>query len=315
MRLSRGQERLVMEIEVESLDRCPVCELKRLHAIASIPDFETATGDYGLVECSSCGLGFTSPRPRESELSKLYADRTTADFPDARSSMVRRLRDFATDAYLNRELRSIGKSKALEILDFGCGDGSLALGLHRYAQKQGAIVRTTAVDFHAEAPSALAQVDRREIQYVSQATWFANDERYDCIFLRHVLEHHPNPRRLLDTLRSKLRSGGRIVIEVPNRRSVWATVFGRYYSGYYMPRHLMHFDRGSLCCAVERSGLRCENISLGHTPLLGRSLAYFTGWNIGNLGLLGLASYPIQVAVDMLVRSSSTLRVTAIADA
>jgi len=305
-----------MNLKIESLNACPVCDRARLRTLMQVPDFETATGEYGLVECGDCGLAFTNPRPLESELPALYADRTTADFPNTPTTLVRRLREYAIDSYLARELGPMLKPQQtpFAVLDFGCGDGALARGVQRYARTRGWTAHVTAVDFHNDVPPSLVGADANEIRYMSHDSWRGTDECYDAVFLRHVLEHHPDPRRLLSGLRRMLRRRGRLFIEVPNRRSVWASVFGRHYSGYYVPRHLMHFDRASLRLAVESSELRCLSLSLGHTPVLGRSIAYRTGWKVSNVGLLGLASYPLQVAVDLLARTSSTLKLIATLD-
>ena len=305
-----------MILNVETLNACPVCSRTQLRTLMQIPDFETGTGDYGLVECGNCGLAFTSPRPLESELPTLYADRTTTDFPKSPSKLVRRLREYAIDSYLSRTLGPMPSrhQAPFGMLDYGCGDGALACGAHRYAQTHGRSARITAIDFHDIAPPSLAGMGASEIRYMSHETWSVTDERYDAVFLRHVLEHHPEPRRLLGELRQVLRPGGRLFIEVPNRRSVWAGVFGRHYFGYYIPRHLMHFDRSSLQMAVGNSGLRCVTLTLGHVPILGASIAYWTGWKLAPLGLIALGSYPLQVAVDLLARTSTTLRLTAARD-
>jgi SAM-dependent methyltransferase len=301
-----------MKLKIETLTACPVCNGLELRTVMRIPDFETASGEYGLAECGHCGLMFTNPRPLESELPALYADRTTADFPTTPNALVKRLREFAIDRYLSRVLDSTkSRNSAFTVLDYGCGDGSVTLGVQRFARKQGWTPQITALDFHREVPVSLVGTDPKEIIYMSHDRWQAPEDGYDAVFLRHVLEHHPDPRRLLGEMRGLLRPEGRLFVEVPNRRSVWAHVFGRYYSGYYIPRHLMHFDQASLSFAVEASGLRCLKLTLGHSPLVGRSIAYRTGWNIGNVGLVGLATYPVQVAVDLLARTSSTLRVIA----
>lgn len=305
-----------MNLKIESLSACPVCDRTRLRTLMQVPDFETATGMYGLDECGDCGLVFTNPRPLESELPALYADRTTTDFPSTPNPLVRRLREFAIDSYLSRALGATLKPQQtrFEVLDYGCGDGAVTLGVQRHARAHGWSAHVTALDFHSEVPIALSGADPNKITYISHDKWQAPNAGYDAVFLRHVLEHHPDPRRLLGELRRMLRPGGRLFVEVPNRRSVWASVFGRFYSGYYIPRHLMHFDRASLSFAVKAGGLRCLSLILGHSPLLGRSIAYRTGWDVGNVGLLGLASYPLQVAVDMIARTSSTLRLIATPD-
>ena len=299
-----------MALSIETIDVCPVCMGNQLRMLMQIPDYESATGDYGLVECCDCGLAFTSPRPRESELPSLYAARSTTDFPDA-SALVRRLRDFAIDSYIAQQLDAVPQFSPAAVLDFGCGDGALSRGLLRHSRAHGLRSRVTAVDFHTEPPASLCSVDPGEIRYLANDRWSELDDRYDAIFLRHVLEHHPDPRRLLTELRRVLTPGGQLFIEVPNRRTVWAAVFGRHYFGYYIPRHLMHFDRGSLTLAVENSGLTCFKLTLGHIPMLGGSIAYRTGWKVAPLGLVALGAYPFQVAVDFLARSSTTLRLIA----
>jgi len=272
-------------------------------------DHESGTGEYGIDVCAGCGVAFTNPRPLESELPKLYAARSTADFPNLERGLANRLRGFAIDRYLHRQLHP-SQDRELAVLDFGCGDGALALGVLRYAARRGQVARVTAVDFHPDAPPGLAAV-AAHVRYESYAAWQGTQERYTAVFLRHVLEHHPDPLRLLAELSNVLQPDGRVFIEVPNRRSVWARVFGANYFGYYVPRHLLHFDRASLTATLRRAGFRDCDVQLGHTPLLGRSLGYLTGRNIDNTGVLGLASYPLQVVADVLARKSTTLRAVA----
>jgi SAM-dependent methyltransferase len=305
-----------MRLKTETLHACPVCQATELRELVEVPDFESSTGTYGIVECAGCGVAFTNPRPLESELPFLYSARATADFPEMRSRLVGRLRDWAIDRYVSRQLASVAipSDRPFEALDFGCGDGALSRGLLRHAQRRDAKARVAAVDFHPESPPGLRDAEASRIGYWSYERWLGTSDRYDVVFLRHVLEHHPEPLRLLKDLGAVLRPGGRLFVEVPNRRSVWAKAFGRFYSGYYIPRHLMHFDVPSLRFAIEKSGLRCTALIMGHTPLLGRSIAYRTGRDLGNLGLLGLATYPVQVAVDVLAHASTTLQATAAAD-
>jgi len=300
-------------LRTETLASCPICGETKLQRLLTAPDHESHTGEYGIDECAACAAAFTNPRPLESELPKLYEGRDTTDFPRL-DGIVPKLRDFAIDHYLAGQLGadSLAGRATFSALDFGCGDGALARGIVRFARARASALQVTAVDFHAGAPPALA-APGADVRYQSQQEWMDKPGRYDAIFLRHVLEHHPQPLRLLGDLAATLNPGGRLFIEVPNRRSTWARVFGPAYSGYYLPRHLLHFDAKSLRGAIERAGMACISLRFAHTPLLGRSLGYLSGRDIGNTGLLGLASYPLQVAVDAVARTSSTLRAIATA--
>ncbi|WIG56545.1 MAG: hypothetical protein OJF61_002333 [Rhodanobacteraceae bacterium] len=168
----------------------------------------------------------------------------------------------------------------------------------------------TAVDFHEVAPPAIADAGPA-VTYRINAAWHLDPGHYDAIFLRHVLEHHSRPLRLLSDLAASLNPGGRLFIEVPNRHSIWARLFGRYYSGYYLPRHLFHFDRVSLVGVLERAGFRHPAVRFAHHPMMGGSLRYMTGMGSGNTSLVGLAGYPFQIGLDVLCRGSTTLLATA----
>jgi SAM-dependent methyltransferase len=296
-----------MTLQTEMLSGCPICAGTRLRHLLTAPDYESRTGEYGIEECNQCGVAFTNPRPVASELPKLYDARATADFPRA-GGLVRRLREFAIDRYLSSQLGTIedAPGEPLFALDYGCGDGALAQGLARFAGAQGRTPDVTAVDFHDTPPPALA--GDATITYQRNAAWHAQPGRYDAIFLRHVLEHHPEPRQLLGELNATLRPQGRLFIEVPNRRSVWATVFGGSYFGYYLPRHLMHFDATSLELLMRQAGCNSVRVARAHTPVIGRSLGYLSGRDISNTGFVGLASYPLQVILDKICGRSSTLR-------
>jgi len=307
---------LMMDLRIETLSACPLCGASALFRKFTAPDYETHTGDYGVDECGECGAAFTNPRPIEADLSKLYAQRNTADFPILQAGLATHLRDYTIDRYLVdplRRLNSNSSNRTLDILDYGCGDGALTRGLVRAARRRGGNYRITATDFHDTAPPALAGIE--SVRYLPQTRSQVDNARYHAIFVRHVVEHHPRPDCLIRELKSKLNPNGRLFIEVPNRCSVWARVFGRAYFAYYLPRHLFHFAPRNLVDLIAKGGLRCENVTLSHTPVVGQSLGNLFARSISNTGFLGLATYPVQIAVDAMSGTSSTLRASAVADA
>ena len=96
---------------------------------------------------------------------------------------------------------------AHELLDMGCGDGMLSIGL---AQR----CRVTAVDLSAEVFSEAVEIARRRnvdsIRFeVADATAlpFA-DETFDVVFAHSVLEAGPAPQRVLAEALRVLRPGG-----------------------------------------------------------------------------------------------------------
>lgn len=292
-------------LEIEKLDECPLCGCNELRDLIVTRDFQSGLGEFPIQDCPSCGLAFTNPRPTEKSIPLLYSGRDTPDFAAGIRSFTQRLRGLSIRSYLRHRIPSAAGGQ-LDVLDFGCGDGSLSF--HATMGPTRPIV--TSVDFHDHSPPLLSETGGRAT-YKSYWDWRGNHERYDVIFLRHVLEHHPEPTRLLAELVQSLKPGGAVHIEVPNRRSIWAKIFGPNYFAYYVPRHLMHFDADSLARAINESGLKLEEIRKGHTPQIGGSLGNVLSKDIDNLSVLGVLLYPLQVLLDTAFGLSTTLRASA----
>ena len=79
---------------------------------------------------------------------------------------------------------------------------------------------------------------------------------FDLVTAFHVLEHLPDPLGVLRRMLGWLAPGGSAVIEVPNVAGAGARLFGRYWSGLDMPRHLVHFTPATLTALAERAGGR-----------------------------------------------------------
>lgn len=300
---------MTLSLELEKLERCPLCgNGGHLRTLLWTRDFESGTGEYSIQECLECSLAFTNPRPTEQSLPALYSDRDTPDFALGNRGVVQRLRDSMLHRYLTRRLPF--KQGAIEILDFGCGDGSLAHCAAQLSNAKGPSTHVTAVDFHDQAPAILSG-GALGVRYLDYWQWRQERKEYDVIFLRHVLEHHPEPLRLLHELSNALKDNGAVHIEVPNRRSLWAIIFGRYYSMHYIPRHLLHFDEDSLRRTIQNAGLRVTAQSYGHSPCIPLSVGHLLAKRLENVSLLGILTFPLQFTLDASFGRSTTLRISA----
>ena len=85
---------------------------------------------------------------------------------------------------------------------------------------------------------------------------------FDVITMWHVLEHLPDPRAALDRAAGLLRPGGTLIVSVPNNDSLQARLGGDAWLHLDIPRHIYHFNPGSLSRLVEHAGLKVERI--GH---------------------------------------------------
>ncbi|WP_225098384.1 bifunctional 2-polyprenyl-6-hydroxyphenol methylase/3-demethylubiquinol 3-O-methyltransferase UbiG [Streptomyces sp. CoH27] len=127
------------------------------------------------------------------------------------------LRDPGVRAAWAARLRTWLPERPADVLDLGCGTGSLSL----LAAEQGH--RVTGVD------SSPAMVERARAKLAGRAAVIlrgdaaappVGEQRYDTVLVRHVLWALPAPDRVLRHWRDLLRPGGRFVLV----EGVWGTL-------------------------------------------------------------------------------------------
>lgn len=91
------------------------------------------------------------------------------------------------------------------VLDFGCGSGTTLKNLD-CQEKIGFEINPYAIKFNVEKNKIPTYSKLDDLQ----------DNYFDVIISNHALEHTPTPYEDLLKLRSKLKTGGRIVIYVPS---------------------------------------------------------------------------------------------------
>ncbi|MER6185396.1 class I SAM-dependent methyltransferase [Streptomyces sp. NPDC001652] len=127
------------------------------------------------------------------------------------------LRDPEVRAAWADRLRSWLPGHACDILDLGCGTGSLSL----LAAEQGH--RVTGVDSSpAMVDLARAKLAGRDAAFLvgDAAAPPVGEQRFDVVLVRHVLWALPDPGRALRHWRELLRPGGRLVLI----EGVWGAV-------------------------------------------------------------------------------------------
>jgi SAM-dependent methyltransferase len=135
--------------------------------------------------------------------------------------------------------------RARTMLDVGCGAGELVYLMRRDGVDASGL--EPGLDFASFARDVL----RIPIQAVAVDAATVEPSSQDLVTMFHALEHVPDPRRLISTVRSWLKRGGRLVIEVPN---IAARVQAPSHQYHYA--HLYHFTGTTLAALGESAGLR-----------------------------------------------------------
>lgn len=220
---------------------CPLC--------GSTPP-ERAREDfppYRVVDCSSCGLRFLSPRVAAREASRLYEG-------DAYFEHGGLSRGYASYAALEpllvetfvRRLRLLPPpAPGAHLLDVGCGPGA-------------GLVAATSLGYEAfgldPSPAAVAAARERFGERVRLGTLPDRpfpERSFEVLTLFDVVEHLHDPRRLARDLDAHLAPGGRVLIATPNCESLLARLSGRRWVSYKIPEHVVFYSPRTLRAALD----------------------------------------------------------------
>lgn len=224
---------------------CPICLSAHLSDVFEVVDHESGER-FGLSRCRDCDLVWVNNPPDAERLGDYYSavmGQTMRSRPGALFASLRRVRLRADISPLKGVLEP-----GASVIDFGTGDGSLAVELVR------AGFRVQARDMYPAADWNHPGIEYRTVNVAAPlaADFVIDGGPADAVFMRHVLEHAPDPLGLLREMKS---AGVRhVVAVVPNADSFFAKRMGPHWYYWDPPRHLFHFDRSSLEALVQRLG-------------------------------------------------------------
>ena len=219
------------------------------------------SSDSDIVQCSSCGLLYTNPRPTPEGMIKLYETHFSSPFEHRKSlelslhrfvrkhPLWRRLWHDFTGEYLSEMLdKCRGK-----ILDIGCGFGEMLEDLAaRGCAAYGIDANPLSVKICTDKGLNVSCGDLNNIHFP--------DAFFDAAILWHALEHLPSARLALREAHRILKSRGRVFIYCPNAASYLAKLFGKNWKCWSMPFHFYHFTPKTMQKLAESAGFKIHKI-------------------------------------------------------
>jgi len=216
--------------------RCHNCGSQDLASLYDAGRFEDRSQIYSLMRCSRCHVVVTCPWPSEGHLAAAYSLDYYGNSETKFTSAVERWTGYAARRRARRLVKLCGVgSRPLNVLDVGCGRGVLlrafaGMGHHAVG------VERPGSPFGQQPNVILRPLEDLGLKPAS----------FDLIVLWHVLEHLRSPLADLKSLKKYLAPGGSIIISVPNIASLQARMFKGSWFHLDLPRHLFHFDDGSM---------------------------------------------------------------------
>jgi 2-polyprenyl-3-methyl-5-hydroxy-6-metoxy-1,4-benzoquinol methylase len=271
-------------VRVREARCCLLCEGEGVTLYSGLRDrLFGAPGVWSLMQCPNCELVWLNPRPIPEDIGKLYSQYYTHQVLEAPKKMLAGLRESVKASVLQSSfgyhiegssrmlgsmLSKIGPIKDIvgskvcylktcekgRLLDVGCGNGLFL----DYMRQLGWDV--VGVEPDDEAVIVAREMLGLQVFKGSLEEAKFSDGHFDAITLSHVIEHVPDPIGLLKECRRVLRLGGKLVVVTPNIRSLGAHVFGEYWRGLEVPRHLFLFSPEALRTLAERAGLVIQDL-------------------------------------------------------
>lgn len=260
---------------------CPVCQENEVIKKHLMKDRSyLIDGEFQLYKCNNCKLEFIYPLPSDKELAKYYPEKyysyhkkrwlqrfyhnISAYYSKSKNILLRPISSLLQRYYLE------GKS----ILEIGCGSG---FSLEIY-QKYG--IKTAGIEPYGEYNDKLGILDAdiKHIEFI---------EKFDYIILNNVIEHISNPEFVIEKCYYWLSDTGYLIINSPNTDSWWRRLFGKYWSGYDVPRHLYNYNPDNLSSLLIKKGFKIESVRIYDVPYMIRlSLKFITGLNLRILDII-----------------------------
>jgi 2-polyprenyl-3-methyl-5-hydroxy-6-metoxy-1,4-benzoquinol methylase len=235
---------------------CIACgALMAEHFVSMFDDRYGYPGYFSLFRCPACFQMQTVPLLSDAELPALYANY----YPRRQIDVDALVRQVGEPSVINARIKRwwsgtdnqghYATKPGTRVLDYGCGAGLSLLELRKLG----------ADGYGLEADPNVRQVAdalklRIHIGSIDDDPY--PGVRFDLIVLNQVLEHVPQPDRLLAKLATRLKSGGCVALSFPNSASFYARRFGRDWINWHVPYHLHHFHPRSTRLFLARHGWR-----------------------------------------------------------
>ncbi|WP_086728914.1 class I SAM-dependent methyltransferase [Streptomyces carpinensis] len=245
---------------------CPWCGSARLRTRLRAPDLmQHKPGRFAVDQCADCGHLFQNPRLTSAGLAFYHRDHDETDrggLPDPVLAVRHGHRRHRFDARL---MRNVGEPESW--LDVGTGHAhfpAAAREVFPYTSFDGLDPTPRVVQARAAGRIEEAHVGHLADPHIANRL----RGRYDVVSVFHHLAHAPDPRAELRGALGALRPGGHLLVELPDPRSLFALLLGKWWLPHGQPRHLHLLPLRNLRAELESAGctILVTDRRTPHTP-------------------------------------------------
>lgn len=235
-------------------DCCCFCGENLFHKLFVAPGADADSGQFELVECQNCHVVRTEPLLDDDRLSEFYAQSYYGSREGKFTLFIEMLTHyfsyFRAKSLLARvrARQNFDRSPYLRVLDVGCGRATLLKILDQLGCECYGVERE---NFQIPDGSQHISLYRQPLETI-------HFERglFDAVVMWHALEHMRDPAATLREIARILRTGGLLVLAVPNFDSFQRWLFGARWFHLDLPRHTHHFGVQTLLNSLRENGFR-----------------------------------------------------------
>jgi SAM-dependent methyltransferase len=251
------------------LRECPLCGGHDFRPLLRARDYHYGNpGEYSQSQCNRCTLAFLDPMYEEAELGAFYpkdyyafTDRFSVVQP-ARSLKAKISRLLGPREHKTRDPKF---ERPGRMLDIGCGAGWFIYQMkERGWDVKGVEPNVDAAEFgRSKKGLDIFPGSLLDATFPSGA--------FDYVRMNHSFEHMEHPNQILEEVSRILADKGKLMIGVPNRDSLSARVFGRFWYHLALPVHTFSYSVRTLSQMLSKHDFRVEKVVFNteQTPLLG----------------------------------------------
>jgi len=236
----------------EELSACPVCDSKEL-GIYCIKDL------FVHQKCDKCNFVFLNPRLNQeatvsfynSEVNEVYNENKFHGIEEDAPDNIENLKNYK----LLRE--NVTEVKGKKLLEIGCGKGTFLAkaasdGFDVYAIELNKLL----IENLKKITPNIYTEDIHDLDL--------EDNFFDVIYFRDVIEHIPSIGSFLKKIQQILKPGGLLFIDTHNIDSVVNSITKEFHTVIFAFEHPVHWSPKTLQLAGERAGLTYSKVYFDH---------------------------------------------------
>lgn len=210
--------------------------------------------EFDVIDCSICGFKHVVPMPSPQDLLKIYKEEYYCKDKPLFLDNVRRDFEWSNISYRERydTFEEQFQPGLYSVLDVGSGPGYFLL----FGKERG--WQTLGIEPSKQAAAYSRSLGLEIIEGFFPETMADFTGFFDVVHMAHVLEHVPDPKKMLQVSYKLLKPGGLICIIVPNDYNPLQKAFvsiSDHHSWWVSPvHHINYFDFTSIKQLLESCG-------------------------------------------------------------